>query len=79
MADNEPKPSREAIIFRFNSPGFNRSKYLVLYTIRELEHMGYATSFNVLYVNSAVCYRGCMATPQSRCLEILNSEPPVLT
>lgn len=58
LTENEPTSAREARVFRFNSPGFNRSKYLALYTLRELERKGYATSFNSLYVNSAVCYRG---------------------
>jgi hypothetical protein len=53
-----PTHMRKGTLFRFNSPGFNRSKYLALYTLRELESKGNSTCFNVLYVNSAVCYRG---------------------
>lgn len=51
-------PASKAQIFRFNSPGFNRSKYLALYTLRELESEGYPTDFKTLYVNSAIPYRG---------------------
>ena len=51
-----PTPAHKTPLFRFNSPGFNRSKYLALFTLRELEKKGYPTDFIMLYVNSGVCY-----------------------
>ena len=50
-----PESTHNTPIFRFNSPGFNRSKYLVLFTLKELEKKGYSTDFEMLYVNSGVC------------------------
>ena len=55
-ANNETAGTREAPLFRYISPGFNRSKYLVLITIRELAGEGYRTDFKTIYVNSGVPY-----------------------
>ena len=55
-------------VFRYKSSGFNRSKYLALYTIRELEQKGYTTGFEMIYVNSSVCYRGLICG-LSRCVK----------
>jgi hypothetical protein len=52
--------ARSVTVLKFNSPGFNRSRYLVLYTHREFEREGYPTDFNPLYVNCAILYQGLL-------------------
>jgi len=61
-----PTPTREAPLFRFNSPGFNRSKYLALFTLHELEKkraiQPISTCFtSILVFATGRCFARCHA------------------
>jgi hypothetical protein len=53
--------ARNAQVFKFKSPAFDRSKYLALHTIQELRDQENSTSFMEIYANSALSYWGLMA------------------